>query len=99
MTQTCCKTLFITHYPHVATSLSDKLPFDISIAHMAFVEQESFSGIKTIHFLYKLRNGLAGSFGIECGRLAGLPEPILEEAAVRSAILQEQVQLRVGASK
>ncbi|KZV92839.1 hypothetical protein EXIGLDRAFT_717809 [Exidia glandulosa HHB12029] len=94
-----CKVLFITHYPHVATSLVEKYPFEISIAHMAFVEEETFTGVKTIHFLYKLREGLAGSFGVECGRLAGLPEEILETAAIRSAILQEQVQLRVAANK
>ncbi|EJD46059.1 hypothetical protein AURDEDRAFT_87246 [Auricularia subglabra TFB-10046 SS5] len=99
VTETSCKVLFITHYPHVATSLQEKYPFDVSVAHMGFVESEGLDGVRTIHFLYQLKPGLAGSFGIECGRLAGLPEPLLESAAIRSAILQEQVQRRVDANK
>jgi len=97
---TGCKVLFITHYPHVALSLSNRFPRDIAISHMAFEYSESMlDGRRMVHFLYQLRDGLAGSFGIECGRLAGLPEELLETAAVRSASLQGQVDERVKANR
>lgn len=42
-------------------------------------------GKREITFLYKLTAGLAReSFGIECARLAGVPETILENANTRS---------------
>jgi DNA mismatch repair protein MSH3 len=41
----------------------------------------------------------AESFGIECGRLAGLPESILAVAAKRSSALQQDVQQRTRLKK
>ena len=41
------------------------------------------------------RSTLAESFGIECGRLAGLPESILSVAANRAAIMKVEVQQRI----
>jgi len=38
---------------------------------------------------------VAESFGIECGRLAGLPESILSVAANRAASIKVQVQQRI----
>lgn len=39
------------------------------------------------------------SFGIECGRLAKIPETILSVASERSSRLQEEVQERVRRNK
>jgi DNA mismatch repair ATPase MutS len=41
------------------------------------------------------RSSISESFGIECGRLAGLPESILSVAANRAAIMKVQVQQRI----
>jgi DNA mismatch repair protein MSH3 len=90
-----CKTLFITHYPLVATELEKKFPEDVQNVHMGFTEQQRVDGTREITFLYHLTPGLAsGSFGVECGRLAGLPESLLENAARRAASMQSAVQKR-----
>ncbi|KDQ20147.1 hypothetical protein BOTBODRAFT_27560 [Botryobasidium botryosum FD-172 SS1] len=87
-----CKTLFITHYPLLATEL-EKNP-EIANVHMGFMENSSSAdGVRSIRFLYRLTLGMAsGSFGIECARLAGLSERILRNAQVRSAMMQKQVE-------
>lgn len=77
-----CKTLFITHYPLVGADLARQFPDDIQNLHMAFTEDMRISGIREITFLYRLTKGLAGeSFGIECARLAGVAEDVLETAS------------------
>lgn len=55
-----CKTLFITHYPLVATKLARKFPQDVENVHMSYcVEHVSITGARKIAFLYKLVQGLA----------------------------------------
>ncbi|KAF7968562.1 hypothetical protein HWV62_30099 [Athelia sp. TMB] len=72
---TKCKTLFITHYPLVATELEKKYPQALENLHMAYTEDVRVDGTREITFLYQLTKGLAKeSFGVECARLAGLPE-------------------------
>ena len=89
-----CKTLFITHYPLVGADLARQFPDDVQNLHMGFTEEMRISGIREITFLYRLTKGLAReSFGIECARLAGIAEGVLETAArhaVRMRVLVEE---------
>ncbi|EIM90301.1 DNA mismatch repair protein MSH3 [Stereum hirsutum FP-91666 SS1] len=90
-----CKTLFITHYPLVATELERRFPQEVQNLHMGFREESRINGIREISFLYRLTEGLATeSFGIECGRLAGIPEEVLQASAVQAAKMRRQVEER-----
>lgn len=92
---TKCKTLFITHYPLVATELEKKYPQALENLHMAYTEDVRVDGTREITFLYQLTKGLAKeSFGVECARLAGLPECILSVATQRSCAMQSVVEKR-----
>ena len=69
-----CKTVFATHY-HELTQLSDELPsvrnFNVQVREVG----------EKILFLHRLAPGGADrSYGIEVGRLAGLPQPVLARA-------------------
>ena len=71
-----CKTVFATHY-HELTQLSDELPsvrnFNVRVREVG----------EEILFLHTLEPGGADrSYGIEVGRLAGLPKPVLKRARV-----------------
>lgn len=92
---TKCKTLFITHYPVVASSAEHKYPTDVTNLHMGFMENTDIQGIRNITFLYKLTKGISsGSYGIECARLAGLPEEVLEIASKQADNMHRAVQAR-----
>ncbi|KIY71595.1 hypothetical protein CYLTODRAFT_345511 [Cylindrobasidium torrendii FP15055 ss-10] len=89
---TRCKTLFITHYPSIALDLEKRYPQDVQNFHMNYATDTRVTGAKDVTFLYNLVQGLASeSFGVECGRLAGLPESILERATVLSCRMREEV--------
>ncbi|KAF9009406.1 DNA mismatch repair protein MSH3 [Cyathus striatus] len=91
-----CKTLFITHYPLVASSLQAKFPSGIENLHMGYQSESRIDGTRSIIFLYQLTSGMATeSFGVECGRLAGLPEPLLTVAAEQSTHMQASVEGRI----
>ncbi|KIY51004.1 hypothetical protein FISHEDRAFT_38295 [Fistulina hepatica ATCC 64428] len=95
-----CKTLFITHYHVVAADMASKFPEAIHNLHMAYQTEGRSDGTRDITFLYRLTEGITSeSFGVECGRLAGLPEPLLRSAAQSSAKFREQVELRAKISK
>jgi DNA mismatch repair protein MutS len=69
-----CKTIFATHY-HELTQLSDEL----EAARNYNVEVREVG--EEILFLHRLRAGGADrSYGIEVGRLAGLPLPVIRRA-------------------
>ncbi|KAF8331322.1 muts domain V-domain-containing protein [Cantharellus anzutake] len=88
-----CKTLFITHYPLLASEMG-KLA-DVSNGHMGFIERKREDGSRSISFLYKLTPGIAHrSFGIECAELAGLPCNVLNSARHRSEQMEERVKSR-----
>lgn len=88
-----CKTLFITHYPSVARDLERQFPQDLQNFHMGFTEDTRIDGTREITFLYRLTSGFARkSFGIECARLAGVPEDILTVATERSTSMQSTVE-------
>jgi DNA mismatch repair protein MutS len=69
-----CKTIFATHY-HELVQLADELPavrnYNVSVREVG----------DRVLFLHKLQPGGADrSYGIEVGRLAGLPAPVLARA-------------------
>jgi DNA mismatch repair protein MutS len=79
-----CKTVFATHY-HELTQLADELP---GVRNFNVAVEERRGGIR---FLHRLKPGGADrSYGIEVGRLAGLPEPVLKRARALLAILEKE---------
>ncbi|KAI0373318.1 hypothetical protein BV20DRAFT_1104314 [Pilatotrama ljubarskyi] len=95
-----CKTLFITHYPQVATDLERMLPSDVGNMHMGFSEETRIDGTREVTFLYRLEPGLvAESFGVECARLAGLPESVLQIASTKAASMRQTIQERIRRTK
>ena len=53
-------------------------------------------GHREVHFLYSLTKGITqNSFGVECARLAGLPDSTLQVAVQRSAHSAEMERLRL----
>jgi len=90
-----CKTLFITHYPLVASDLEKRFPLDVQNLHMGYQADTRIDGSRDITFLYSLTSGVASeSFGIECGRLAGLPDSVLSVASNCSSKLRDDVEER-----
>jgi DNA mismatch repair protein MutS len=72
--QIACRALFATHY-HELTDLSDRLA-GLRNVHVAVHEERG-----TIMFLHRLEAGAAEhSYGIQVGRLAGLPASVLRRA-------------------
>ncbi len=97
---TQCKTLFITHYPQVATDIQRRFPEDIENLHMGFAEDTRIDGTREVTFLYKLSSGITvESFGVECARLAGVPEKILRVASRQAQEMKELVEGRVKRNK
>ena len=88
-----CKTVFATHY-HELTQLSDSL-----VAVRNYNVQVREVGDQVL-FLHRLQPGGADrSYGIEVGRLAGLPPAVLERAKELLRLLEaEQIVPRSGHS-
>ncbi|KAH7889258.1 muts domain V-domain-containing protein [Phlebopus sp. FC_14] len=90
-----CKTLFITHYPLVAIDLERMFPDDVQNLHMGYTTDTRIDGRRDVTFLYRLTRGFAEeSFGVECARLAGIPEHILSVATERSEICRASIESR-----
>ncbi|KAH9929644.1 muts domain V-domain-containing protein [Amylocystis lapponica] len=97
---TKCKTLFITHYPQVATDLERRFGADVENLHMGFTEDTRIDGTREVTFLYQLTSGITEeSFGVECARLAGVPEAILQLASTRSQNMRATIEARVKRNK
>ncbi|KAE9400754.1 hypothetical protein BT96DRAFT_956745 [Gymnopus androsaceus JB14] len=97
---TKCKTLFITHYPLVAAEMEKRYPSEIQNLYMGYTAECRVDGTRDITFLYRLTKGIASdSFGVECGRLAGLPEEILRAASQKSSMMQLHVQGRIARNR
>ncbi|KAI0637370.1 muts domain V-domain-containing protein [Trametes polyzona] len=95
-----CKTLFITHYPQVATDLERMFPAAVGNMHMGFSEETRVDGTREVTFLYRLEPGLVTeSFGVECARLAGLPESVLQIASARAASMRDIIEGRIRRTK
>ncbi|HUQ20076.1 MAG TPA: DNA mismatch repair protein MutS [Gemmatimonadaceae bacterium] len=86
-----CKTVFATHY-HELTQLPDELVAACNYS----VDVREVEG--RVLFLHRLVAGGANrSYGIEVGRLAGLPEPVLQRArALLSIFEREQIVSALG---
>jgi DNA mismatch repair protein MutS len=77
-----CKTVFATHY-HELTQLAEEF---VSVRNYNVAVQETG---ERILFLHTLRPGGADrSYGIEVGRLAGLPAPVIARARVLLKVLE-----------
>ena len=77
-----CKTVFATHY-HELTQLADEL---VSVRNYNVVVKEVGDEVL---FLHRLQPGGADrSYGIEVGRLAGLPAPVIERARALLRLLE-----------
>lgn len=97
---TKCKTLFITHYPQLAVDIERKFPDDVENVHMGYTEDTRIDGTREVTFLYHLTPGVTEeSFGVECARLAGLPETVLQKATTRSGALRAATESRVRRNK
>jgi DNA mismatch repair protein MutS len=78
-----CKTVFATHY-HELTQLADEF---VSVCNYNVAVQEVGDRIL---FLHRLQPGGANrSYGIDVGRLAGLPAPVIARARALLAILED----------
>jgi DNA mismatch repair protein MutS len=79
-----CKTIFATHY-HELTQLAEEFP---TVRNHSVMVQEV--GDKIL-FLHRLRSGGADrSYGIEVGRLAGLPATVIARARALLAVLEAE---------
>jgi len=77
-----CKTVFATHY-HELTQLADEL---VSVRNYNVVVKEVGDEVL---FLHRLQPGGADrSYGIEVGRLAGLPAPVIARARALLRLLE-----------
>lgn len=77
-----CKTIFATHY-HELTQLAEEF---VSVRNYNVAVQEAG---ERIVFLHTLRPGGADrSYGIEVGRLAGLPAPVIARARALLRVLE-----------
>ena len=84
-----CKTVFATHY-HELTQLADEF---VSVRNYNVAVQEVG---ERILFLHRLRPGGADrSYGIEVGRLAGLPAPVIARARALLTVLEGAKARRV----
>ena len=86
-----CKTVFATHY-HELTQLADEFA---SVRNFNVDVRESG---ERILFLHRLKPGGADrSYGIEVGRLAGLPKPVIARARALLKLLEgEQLVAALG---
>jgi DNA mismatch repair protein MutS len=83
-----CKTVFATHY-HELTQLADEL---VALRNYNVAVRETGDQIL---FLHRLQPGGADrSYGIEVGRLAGLPAPVIARAREMLALLEGEQLVR-----
>ncbi|HXV17195.1 MAG TPA: DNA mismatch repair protein MutS, partial [Gemmatimonadaceae bacterium] len=88
-----CKTVFATHY-HELTQLPDEL---VSACNYSVEVREAGDEVLFLHRL--VAGGADRSYGIEVGRLAGLPPAVLERARKLLALFEgEQIVSALGGS-
>jgi hypothetical protein len=54
-----CQTLFITHYPLLASKLQTRFPDDVENLHMGYHADSHIDSTRSITFLYRLTAGMA----------------------------------------
>jgi DNA mismatch repair protein MutS len=92
--QVRCKTVFATHY-HELTQLTDEL---VSACNYSVEVKEAGDRVLFLHRL--VPGGANRSYGIEVGRLAGLPVAVLERARKLLALFEgEQIVSALGSSR
>ncbi len=92
--QVKCKTVFATHY-HELTQLTDEL---VAACNYSVEVKEAGDRILFMHRL--VPGGANRSYGIEVGRLAGLPVAVLERARKLLALFEgEQIVSALGATR
>eukprot|EP00486_Rosalina_sp_Unknown_P002659 CAMPEP_0201575108 /NCGR_PEP_ID=MMETSP0190_2-20130828/20085_1 /ASSEMBLY_ACC=CAM_ASM_000263 /TAXON_ID=37353 /ORGANISM="Rosalina sp." /LENGTH=1395 /DNA_ID=CAMNT_0048004309 /DNA_START=28 /DNA_END=4215 /DNA_ORIENTATION=+ len=80
-----CRCLFSTHYHGLTDSFIDNPK--VGMYHMAFSQQGN-----DITFLYKFTKGICNnSFGINCAKLAGMPQKMLMRAQEKADDLHKQM--------
>jgi DNA mismatch repair protein MutS len=87
-----CKTVFATHY-HELTQLADELSavrnYNVAVREVG----------DQILFIHRLQSGAADrSYGIEVGRLAGLPRSVIDRAREMLTLLEEEHLVRGSAT-
>jgi DNA mismatch repair protein MutS len=92
-----CKTVFATHY-HELTQLADELEavrnYNVAVREVAGPQ----GNVPQVLFLHRLQPGGADrSYGIEVGRLAGLPAQVLTRAREVLALLEGEGAQMVSA--
>lgn len=88
-----CKTVFATHY-HELTQLTDEL---VAACNYSVEVKEAGDRVLFLHRL--IPGGADRSYGIEVGRLAGLPPVVLERARKLLALFEgEQIVSALGPS-
>jgi DNA mismatch repair protein MutS len=80
--QVGCKTVFATHY-HELTQLAEELP---GVRNFTVAVREVGDRVLFLHTL--VPGGADRSYGIEVGRLAGLPAPVIARAKEVLALLE-----------
>ncbi|MEN9230514.1 MAG: hypothetical protein Q6L68_06370, partial [Thermostichus sp. DG02_5_bins_236] len=89
-TQVQARTLFATHY-HELNQLETLLP---NVANFQVVVKELEDRIV---FLHQVQAGGADrSYGIEVGRMAGLPKPVIERAKQVLELVEEHSRIGLG---
>lgn len=99
--ETQCVTLFVTHYP-VLASLCKVHPGSVGAYFMDYIEEKSMGkGLgeaspeaKRITFLYKLTSGVASSsYGLNVATLAEIPPDVIALAARQAEQLEKRMRL------
>lgn len=82
-------TLFITHYQNLSALAKGFENGELKNVHMRF--RESGDAGQEITFLYEIGEGVAHrSYGLNVARLANVPEPVLDVAAIKSKELEHE---------
>lgn len=89
-------TLFITHYQGLSAMTKAYRNEELKNVHMKFTEGGENG--QEITFLYEVGEGVAHrSYGLNVARLATIPEPVLDVAAVKSKELEDDAHAkRIG---
>nr|XP_043621145.1 DNA mismatch repair protein MSH6 isoform X2 [Erigeron canadensis] len=93
-----CRGLFSTHYHHLA--LDYQQTPKVSLCHMACQVGKGIGGLEEVTFLYKLTLGACPkSYGVNVARLAGLPDAVLQKAAIKSEEFEMMYGKKMNQSK
>jgi DNA mismatch repair protein MSH3 len=92
--ETRCACLFITHYQTLAgVARGFEKGGELRNVHMKFSAEEGGDGEEEITFLYEVGEGVAHrSYGLNVARLARVPKPVLETAALKSHEMEMDVK-------